>query len=120
MRKTTLILGASENTSRYSNMAIKKLREHKIETFAIGAKKGNVLDVNVETQKLVYKNLDTVSLYLNPTRQKAYYKYVLELKPKRVIFNPGTENTEFEQLLELNGIEVENACTLVLLNTNQY
>lgn len=120
MEKSTLVLGASENTGRYSNMAIRKLRGRKIETFAIGARNGNVLDVDIETKKLSYKNINTVSLYLNPTRQKEYYKYILELKPRRVIFNPGTENNEFVELLISNGIETEEACTLVLLNTNQY
>jgi predicted CoA-binding protein len=65
------------------------------------------------------KNIDTVTLYLNPTRQRDYYNYIVEAKPKRVIFNPGTENPEFYQL-KLNDIKVEVACTLVLLTTNQY
>ncbi len=120
MRKTTLVLGASVNTERYSNKAIQKLREKNIEVFALGAKNGTVLDVNIETEKLPFTAIDTVTLYLNPTRQKEYYNYILELKPRRVIFNPGTENLELENLLKENGIETEIACTLVLLSINQY
>ena len=120
MEKSTLVLGASLNTGRYSNKAIFKLREQKIETFAIGEEKGKVLDVVVETDKVAYENLHTITLYLNPARQKEYYNYILKLKPIRVIFNPGTENTELMNLLKENAIEVEAACTLVLLSIDKY
>ena len=120
MKKPTLVLGASVNAGRYSNMAICKLRERKMETFGIGVKKGTVLDVVIETEKQKYKDLHTITVYLNPIRQKEYYSYILDLKPKRVIFNPGTENTEFMSLLKENGIEVLIACTSVLLSINQY
>ena len=120
MKKATLVLGASVNTERYSNKAIHKLRANKIEVFAIGGKKGTVLDVEIENDKVPFKNIDTVTLYLNPRRQKEYYGYILALKPKRVIFNPGTENSEFIKLLEDHKIETEIACTLVLLSINQY
>ncbi len=120
MNKTTLVLGASVNTERYSNKAIQKLRANKIEVFAVGAKKGTVLDVTIEVEKVPFKNVDTVTLYLNPNRQKEYYGYVIGLKPTRVIFNPGTENSEFEKLLKEKNIETEVACTLVLLSINQY
>jgi predicted CoA-binding protein len=120
MSKTTLVLGASEKIERYSNMAIRKLVSKKNKVVAIGVKKGAVLDVNIETEKINFKEIDTVTLYLNPHIQKDYYSYVLGLKPKRVIFNPGTENMEFIELLKENNIETEIACTLVLLSTNQY
>ena len=120
MDKSTLVLGASVNTVRYSNKAIFKLRERKIETFAIGVEKGHVLDVVIETEKVEYENLHTITLYLNPARQKEYYNYILKVKPIRVIFNPGTENTELMNLLKENAIEVEAACTLVLLSVDQY
>ncbi|GAL66544.1 hypothetical protein JCM19301_3022 [Jejuia pallidilutea] len=67
-----------------------------------------------------YKAIHTVTLYLNPNRQKAYYNYIVSLQPKRVIFNPGTENPEFYNILKENNIAFEAACTLVLLSTNQY
>ena len=70
---------------------------------------------------MAYKNIDTVTLYLNPKRQEEYYDYIISLQPRRVIFNPGTENMEFIKLLKNNQIESEIACTLVLLSTtSQY
>jgi predicted CoA-binding protein len=87
---------------------------------AIGQNSGEVAGIKIHTKAIPLKNIDTVTLYLNPTRQRDYYNYIVEAKPKRVIFNPGTENPELYQLLELNNIKVEVACTLVLLTTNQY
>ncbi len=120
MKKTTLVIGASLNPTRYSNIAIKRLIDRNINTKAIGLRKGNIHTVTVETEKLLFKDIDTVTLYLNPKRQEEYYNYILELSPRRVIFNPGTENLEFLKLLKEKGIESEIACTLVLLSTNQY
>lgn len=108
------------NPNRYSNIAIKRLIDKNISTLAIGLKKGNVHTVTIETEKLMFNNVDTVTLYLNPKRQEEYYNYVLDLNPRRVIFNPGTENPEFSNILKEKGIKVEIACTLVLLSTNQY
>lgn len=120
MKKVTLVLGASENTGRYSNIAIRKLIEKNNKVFAIGKKKGKILGISIEEEKLSFKDVDTVTLYLNPSRQKEYFNYVLSLKPRRVIFNPGTENFAFEKLLKENNIEVKVACTLVLLSLNKY
>ena len=118
--KKTLVIGASENTSRYSNMAILKLVSKEQSVVAIGQKAGEVAGVKIQTKQVPFTNIDTVTLYLNPTRQKDYYNYIIGIEPKRVIFNPGTENPEFYQLLKSNNIKVEVACTLVLLGTNQY
>lgn len=120
MKNVTLVLGASTNPNRYSNIAIKRLRDKKIAVYAIGLRKGKVLDVIVENEKTNFIDIDTVTLYLNPARQKEYYSYIIDLKPRRVLFNPGTENMEFVALLKENNIEAEIACTLVLLSTNQY
>jgi len=120
MSQKTLVLGASTNESRYSNIAIRRLRKKNIEVEAFGIRPGNVLDISIDTERKNYDNLDTVTLYLNPKRQEEYYDYLLELKPRRVIFNPGTENMELISLLQENGIETEVACTLVLLSMNQY
>ena len=87
---------------------------------AVGAKEGTVAGVNITAQKLPFEGIDTVTLYLNPKRQEEYYDYIITLKPKRVVFNPGTENPEFYKLLDQNDIEREIACTLVLLGTDQY
>ena len=120
MNKKTLVLGASLHEMRYSNMAIKKLRLQEIPVVAIGLRKGTVVDVEITAEKKDFKNIDTITLCLNAAKQKDFYNYVLELNPKRVIFNPGTENLEFVKLLKQNNIASETACTLVLLSTNQY
>ena len=116
----TLVIGASLKEDRYSNKAIVSLRNHNIETVAIGLRKGFVIDVEIVKEKEDFKNIHTVTLYLNPRRQEDYYKYILDLKPKRVIFNPGTENHVFQELLSSNDIEFEIACTLVLLSIGNY
>lgn len=118
--KTTLVLGASLKENRYSNIAINKLVTNKIPVEAIGVKEGWVAGVKIQSEKKTFQNIDTVTLYLNPKRQVEYYNFIIGLHPKRVIFNPGTENLEFIKLLKENFIEAEVACTLVLLSTNQY
>lgn len=120
MGKKTLVFGASLKPNRYSNYAIQKLVNSSHEVVAFGLKTGEVAGVNIDTQLKPYKNIDTVTLYLNPKRQVAYYNYIVSLNPKRVIFNPGTENPEFYNILKENNIYFEAACTLVLLSTNQY
>lgn len=120
MKNVTLVMGASENVQRYSNMAIRKLIQHKEKVHAFGLRNGGVGDVEIVNELVIYDDVDTVTLYLNPQNQKAYYDYILNLKPNRVIFNPGTENSELQMLLKENGIKFEEACTLVLLSTNQY
>jgi uncharacterized protein len=118
--KKTLVLGASTKTDRYSFKAITQLVEKGHSVLAIGQNTGEVAGIKIYTKTIPLSQINTVSLYLNPARQRDYYNYIVEAKPKRVIFNPGTENPEFYQLLKLNNIKVEVACTLVLLTTNQY
>lgn len=118
--KKTLVLGASTKPDRYAFKAITKLVDNDHSVIALGQNTGEVAGIKIYTKNIPLKNIDTVTLYLNPLRQRDYYNYIIETKPKRVIFNPGTENPEFYQLLKSNGIEVEVACTLVLLATNQY
>ncbi len=120
MKKKTLVLGASENPSRYSNIAINRLTAYKQPVVAIGLREGSVAGVPIQKEKVPFEDVDTVTLYLGPPRQEEYYDYIVSLRPKRVIFNPGTENPEFYRLLQRENIEVEVACTLVLLSTNQY
>lgn len=119
-KPTSLVIGASENSDRYSNMAIKMLRKYDYPVKAIGLREGKVLDVEIKKPGFVFDNIDTVTLYVGPQNQPAYYDYILNLKPRRVIFNPGTENAAFEQALTIAGIETEEACTLVLLSTGAY
>ncbi len=118
--KKTLVLGASANPARYSCMAIKKLVGHGYSVVGIGLKEEEVEGIKIHTKQIPLKGIDTVTLYLNPARQKEYYNYIIGIEPKRVIFNPGTENPEFYQLLRQNKIEVEVACTLVMLGMKQY
>lgn len=118
--KKTLVLGASENTSRYSNMAVKKLEAHDHPVVALGRRAGKIGDTPIITEKLPVEGIDTVTLYLNPDNQKPYYDYIIGLKPKRIIFNPGTENDELQSLAKQKGIQTIEACTLVMLSTSQY
>lgn len=115
----TLVIGASEKTDRYSNMAIRELRKNGHEVIAVGAKNGKVEDVSIVTE-IPQENVHTISLYLNPDRQKPFYEQLLQLHPNRIIFNPGTENETFKQLAKDAGVEVLEACTLVMLRTGQY
>ena len=120
MSAYTLVMGASTNPSRYSYLAIERLVEKGELVKAFGLKKGVVNGVTIDNELVEYDQIDTVTLYLGPANQPQYYNYIINLKPRRVIFNPGTENPEFYGLLKASGIEVEVACTLVLLGTNQY
>ncbi|MBN1987970.1 MAG: CoA-binding protein [Bacteroidales bacterium] len=116
----TLVIGASTNPRRFSHMAINKLIEHGHEVVALGSSKGFVGSVKIETDKLPFKNIHTITLYLNPERQMEYYGYLLSLHPKRIVFNPGTENQELFKLAKEAGIEVVFDCTLVMLMNNRY
>ncbi|MEB3802187.1 CoA-binding protein [Flavobacterium columnare] len=116
----TLVLGASSNPERYSFVAMSRLLQNQHEVIAIGLKNESVFGIEIQKGFPVLDDIHTVTLYLNPQRQKEYYKYLIELTPKRVIFNPGTENPEFYDLLKKNNIIIEEACTLVLLGTKQY
>ena len=118
--KKTLVLGATTKPERYAFKAVTMLVDHGHSVLAIGQNAGEVAGIKIQTKAIPLKNIDTVTLYLNALRQRDYYNYIIETKPKRVIFNPGTENPELYQLLKANGIGVEVACTLVLLTTNQY
>ena len=116
----TLVFGASTNPERYSYLAVEKLINHHIPTVAFGIKAGTISGVEIDTNLVQYTDIDTITLYLNPERQKEFYDYFLSLKPRRVIFNPGTENPEFMQVLTENNIHFEVACTLVLLSIGKF
>ncbi|MDT0645292.1 CoA-binding protein [Zunongwangia sp. F260] len=120
MKKKTLVIGASTNPGRYSNMAINRLVGYKQPTVAIGLREGEVAGVKIEKEMLPFEDIDTITMYINSKRQPEYYDYILSLNPERVIFNPGTENRELYDLLRKNNIEVEVGCTLVMLGSNQY
>lgn len=118
--KKTLVIGASDNPGRYSYLALNRLRSHGHPVVAIGRRQSMVADVAIGTEKKDFPGVDTVTLYLSPHLQKEYYDYIISLHPKRIIFNPGTENHELATLAQANGINPMEACTLVLLSTGQF
>lgn len=118
--KSTLVLGASDNPERYSYLAVNRLRDKGHPVAAIGKRKVKVADIEVDTTKKPLTGIDTVSIYLNPENQRDYYQYILDLHPKRLIFNPGAENEELAGIARSNGIQPVEACTLVLLSTGQF
>ena len=118
--KKTIVLGASANPARYSNLAVKKLSAYKHPVIAIGRRKGSIGEVEINVGEIPVEGIDTITLYLNAFNQKQYYNYILSLKPRRIIFNPGAENEELAVLAEQQGIKAQEACTLVLLSTGQY
>jgi len=120
MHKTTLIIGASENPERYSNKAALSLMKHGHSIYLLGSKSGQINGVKIETEKINYNNIDTVTLYINSSLQAQYKEYIYSLKPKRIIFNPGTENSQFFNEASEKGIDCLEACTLVLLSIGNY
>ena len=119
MSKKVLVVGASENPSRYSNKAMIGLKENNYEVFAFGNRHGKVMGIEISTE---FPNLqiDTLTLYLNSKNQKQYYNNIINLTPKRIIFNPGAENEELSIIAREKGIEVMNACTLVMLSIGNF
>jgi predicted CoA-binding protein len=115
-----LVLGASTNPERYSNKAIKLLKDKGHQIFAIGNKQDQFEDIIIHQDQIIFDNIHTITLYLSAKNQVAFYDYIIALKPQRVIFNPGTENPELYKLLAENSISFEKSCTLVLLSTNQF
>lgn len=120
MSKKTLVIGASDKPDPYANLALKFLNKHNCQTVGLAKKKFEFEGVQVYDAPIAFKNIHTVTLYLNPAHQNEYKDYILSLKTKRVIFNPGAENKSLQKLFEQNGIRCLNACTLVLLQTGQY
>lgn len=120
--KKTVVVGATPNPSRYAYLAATMLAEYKFESVLLGIKKGDIngnkiLDIR---EKPAIADVDTLTLYIGPQRQPEWYDYLLGLKPKRIVFNPGTENEEFEALARKQGIETLEACTLVMLRSRQF
>lgn len=118
--KKTLVLGASENPARYSNLAVQRLRAHGHPVVALGRKPGHIGDVPILVTYPGDEDIDTITLYLNEHNQQPYHSFILSLHPKRIIFNPGAENDTLAAMAEAEGIETLEACTLVLLSTGQY
>ena len=116
----TLVLGASTKPERFSFKVIRLLRKYEHEVLAIGLTSGKVDDVEFLTGTPELKDIHTVTVYLNKQNQKHFYSYIISLKPKRIIFNPGTENSELEELAKQNSIVPVRNCTLVMLGNDEY
>ena len=116
----TLVLGATDNPDRYAYKAVHSLTRHGHEVVPVGIRKGQVAGIDIHTDRPQEASIDTVTLYVGPQNQPAWYDYILSLKPRRIIFNPGTENPELEQKAQAAGIRTEEACTLVMLSVGQY
>ena len=119
-QKKSLVMGASTDPGRYAYKAIKMLQRYGHPVVAIGKVEDDLDGVRIEKELVPFEDVDTVTLYLNPMNQRQYYDYIVSLDPKRVIFNPGTENPDLYSLLRKNGIEIEIGCTLVMLSVNRY
>lgn len=118
--KKTLVLGASPKVTRVSNQAVHRLKLAGHEVVPVGIREGSIAGIDIEKGQPEVKGVDTITMYLSAKNQEQYYDYILGLAPKRIIFNPGAENPELYQLAKENGIEVENACTLVMLSVSVY
>lgn len=120
MQRTTLIIGASTQPERYSYKALHMLLSHGHAVEAIASRPGTMEGVVFHVGRPALTNIDTVTLYINPGIQTEYTDYILGLRPRRILFNPGTENPELKVAAQAQGITCEEACTLVLLQTGQY
>ena len=121
MSKRTLVLGASPNPERYAFKATIMLSEHNHPVFPVGLRTGNIEGLSILTKTPKIEDIDTLTLYVGPKNQPFYYNYILnDIKPKRIIFNPGTENEELVKMAQKKGIQTEEACTLVLLSIGNY
>ena len=118
--KKTVVIGASDNPARYSFRAVNMLKNHGHEVVPVGIRKGQVAGLDIHTDRPAEDAVDTVTLYVGPQNQPSWYEYILGLKPKRIIFNPGTENEELEKMAQAKGIRTEEACTLVMLSVGNY
>ncbi|MFW5699641.1 MAG: CoA-binding protein [Bacteroidota bacterium] len=120
MSKKTLVLGASPTPVRYAYKAVKRLLSHGHEVVAIGKIESQIDSVKIIKEMVDIPDLHTVTMYLNPEKQEPYLEYIIGLQPKRIIFNPGSYNPKLEKLAKANGIQVEQDCTLVMLDTDDY
>jgi uncharacterized protein len=118
--KKTLVLGASPNPVRFSYKAVKSLQRHDVPVVPVGIKRGEIGGIEIIRERPAFDDIHTITLYVGPQRQIEYYSWLLSLNPKRIIFNPGTENKEFMKMAKDEGIEVLEDCTLIMLNAGRY
>lgn len=118
--KKVIVLGASLNANRYSNMAIKKLIKNNYDVYPLGKSEAEVEGVRLFSDFKMIEEVYAVTIYLNPFNQRQFYDYILDLNPQKVVLNPGAENRELELILDENSIKFERACSLVLLSLNSF
>lgn len=118
--KKTVVIGASPNPARYAHMAVQRLVAHGHDVAAVGLRAGSIDGVDIQTDRPAIADVDTVTLYVGPQHQPAWYDYIFSLKPARLILNPGTESPEISRLAHENGVEAVEACTLVMLSVGNY
>ncbi len=116
----TVVLGASPNPSRYSFLAVQRLKDKGHEVVPVGLRNGSIEGIEIQTGHPPIADVHTVTLYVGARNQPAMYDYLLSLKPQRVIFNPGTENPELQRILLEKGVQYTEACTLVMLSTGDF
>ncbi len=115
-----LVLGATENPDRFSCKAVKSLDRNGYDVVAVGFRSGYIKDIEILTGTPDIENVDTVLLYIGKNKQQEYYDYLIRLKPRRVIFNPGAENPELQAILHEKGIDAVNDCALIMINTDSF
>ena len=115
-----LILGASTNPDRYAYKAMVLLVEKGHKVFLKGNKAGIALGLTIQVGTNNFDHIHTITLYVGPQNQQDLIEDLIQIKPERIIFNPGTENPKLYAEIEKLNIKVEEACTLVLLHTNQF
>lgn len=118
--KKTMVLGATPDSGRYAYLAANSLTRHGHEIINVGIKQGVVAGVPIQKPDEIHADVDTLTLYVGPSNQRPLYDYILETNPKRIIFNPGTENMELEAMAQKQGIETVHGCTLVMLSIGAY
>ena len=119
-QKRTLVVGASLRKERFSNIAVRRLTEHHIPVMAVGLRAGEIEGITVHKPFPAVENIHTVTMYVGPKNQPFWYDFILNANPQRVIFNPGTPNEEFEEMLKLKNIEIVEECTLVMLSNDEF
>jgi len=115
-----VVLGASNNSSRYSYKATSKLLKFGHTVFPVGIKKAELFELKIINSKEPLPDIHTITLYIGESRQKEWYDFILGCKPKRIIFNPGAENDELSEIARAQGIEVIEDCTLIMLNKEEF
>lgn len=118
--KPTLVIGASSDPTRYSYKAIELLQSQHHPVYALGKTNGKIGKTVIVTDRPLIEDINTITLYIRPELQAQYTDYILQTKPQRLIFNPGTENSNLMAQAQENGIECIEACTLVMLNLGIY